>query len=46
MLTMIDTIRDLFRETGGKRLVKDTVNIKYVKEKSESLLIQRLKERD
>jgi len=38
-LTMIDTYRDLFGEPEGKRLVKDTVKIKYVEEKSERLLI-------
>ena len=36
---MIGTYRDLFGEPEGKRLVQYTVQIKYVKEKSESLLI-------
>jgi hypothetical protein len=39
MLTMIDTYRDLFGEPEGKRLVKNTVEVKYVREKSVSLLI-------
>jgi hypothetical protein len=39
MFTMIDTYRDLFGEPEGKRLVKDTLKVEYVKEKSGSLLI-------